>query len=68
VTGRTPRPIGIGGATVAKQLITRGISAVGFGVGDSGVAHMADEHIRMDELVAFAKVMALIAARLLGPQ
>ena len=66
VVGRNPIPVGMGGVTVAKQLVLRGIQAVGFGVGETGIAHMADEHIKIDELVAFAKVIALAAVRLIG--
>ena len=66
ITGRKARTVGIGGATVTKQLITRGIEAVGFGVGDAGVAHMANENVEIAELTAFAQVIALAAVRLLG--
>lgn len=66
VVGREVKLIGIGGTTVAKLLMLRGVPAVGFGVGSHDVAHMADEHIDVDELVRFAKVMALIAVRFLG--
>lgn len=68
MAGRSAVPVGVGGATVTKQLITRGIPAVGFGVGESGFAHMSDEWIEVAELVTFAKVMALATARLLGVQ
>ena len=68
LAGREASIAGIGGATVTKQLISRGIAAVGFSTGDAGVAHMADESIAIDDLVTFAKVIALIAARLLGTQ
>jgi len=63
---RNARPMGMSGATLTKQLLRRGIPAVGFGVGDAGVAHMADERIEVEELVRFAKVMALISVRFLG--
>jgi len=43
MTGRSPSPSGMSGATVAKQLIARGIMAVGFAPGDSDQAHQADE-------------------------
>jgi len=66
IVGREAKPVGIGGTTVAKLLMLRGIPAVGFGVGGDHVAHMADEHIEVDELVGFAKVVALIAVRFLG--
>jgi len=64
--GRPARPVGKSGATVTKQLIARGIPAVGFSAGDSGQAHMADESIEIEELISFAKVIALVSARFLG--
>lgn len=64
--GVTPTLFGISGATVAKQLIAHGITAVGYSAGEGDVAHMADESINLDELVAFAKVTALTSVRLLG--
>ncbi len=64
--GRRAKPAGMSGATVTKQLIARGITAVGFSAGDSDQAHMADESIAIDELVSFAKVIALVSVRLLG--
>ena len=66
MTGQSPRPSGMSGATVAKQLIARGIMAVGFAPGDSDQAHQADESVEIEELVTFAKVIALVAVRLLG--
>lgn len=66
MTGQSPRPSGMSGATVAKQLIAHGIMAVGFAPGDSDQAHQADESVDIEELVTFAKVIALVAVRLLG--
>ena len=66
MTGRSPSPSGMSGATVAKQLIARGIMAVGFAPGDSDQAHQADESVDIEELATYAKVIALIAVRLLG--
>jgi acetylornithine deacetylase/succinyl-diaminopimelate desuccinylase family protein len=65
VAGIIPEPMGIGGATLAKQFITRGITAVGYSAGDSGHAHMANESIAIEELVTFAKIMADVSVRLL---
>jgi len=64
--GREAKTVGIGGTTVAKSFMLRGVPAVGFGAGSDHVGHMADEYIEVDELVAFAKVMALVAVRFLG--
>ena len=64
--GRRPRPVGISGATVTKQLIRRGIAAVGFSAGDADMAHVANENIAIDEVMTFAKVIVMVAVRLLG--
>lgn len=66
VVGRHPKAAGQSGATVTKQLIARGIPAVGFGVGEEDQAHMANESIRLDEVLKFSHVMAVTAARLMG--
>jgi acetylornithine deacetylase/succinyl-diaminopimelate desuccinylase family protein len=39
-----------------------GIPAIAYGPGDVAVAHAADEHVRIDELVAAARTYALLAA------
>ncbi|MCK4667243.1 ArgE/DapE family deacylase [Candidatus Dependentiae bacterium] len=49
--------IGLGGATVCKQLIEKGVIAIGYGPGDSTIAHMSDEFIEIKELIQFQKVM-----------
>ena len=67
LTGRSPRTSAASaGRPSTKQLIARGIPAVGFAPGDSDQAHMADESVDIEELVTFAKVIALVAVRLLG--
>jgi succinyl-diaminopimelate desuccinylase len=66
VTGRAPKPFGIGGVTVAKQFIAAGIPAVGICPGDKGVEHVADESISVDELTDFAAVLALCLWDLAG--
>jgi acetylornithine deacetylase/succinyl-diaminopimelate desuccinylase family protein len=66
IAGRDAELFGSGGVTLTKQLLMRGIPAIGVGAGDSGQAHMQDERIRIDELVMFAKVIALCCVRLLG--
>ena len=48
---------GMSGTTVCKQLIEKGITAVGFSCGDSDQAHMANESISVSEMVDFAKAM-----------
>jgi len=65
-TGRPVRLFGMSGATVTKQLISRGVVAVGFSAGDAKLAHMADESVELEELAQFARVITLVAVRLLG--
>lgn len=66
VIGEEPELIGIGGVTVAKPLNLRGIPAVGWAVGDAGIAHMRDEYIEIEELLTFGRILARVAADLLG--
>jgi acetylornithine deacetylase/succinyl-diaminopimelate desuccinylase family protein len=64
VTGMKPNYFGIGGMTVAKLFILRGIQAPVFSLGDEGLCHMANEYITIKELIDNAKVYALLATRL----
>ena len=66
VLGILPEPKGLSGATVTKQLIQKGITAVGFGPGDESEAHATHESINIKELVDFAEIMALIALDMLA--
>lgn len=66
VLGTRPEPKGMSGATVTKQLIQKGIVAVGFGPGDETEAHATNESISIKELVDFAKIMSLIALDILS--
>lgn len=66
VRGTKPQPKGMSGATVTKQLIQKGIIAVGFGPGDETEAHATNESISIKELVDFAQIMALIALDILS--
>ncbi len=61
-----PKVRGMSGATVNKQLIARGITSVGFGPGDTGCAHIANESIDITELVDFAKIIGLVTGDLLS--
>jgi len=65
ILGTKPQPKGMSGATVTKQLIQKGITAVGFGPGDETEAHSTNESISIKELVDFAKIMALITLDIL---
>jgi len=66
IFGTRPQPKGMSGATVTKQLIQKGITAVGFGPGDETEAHATNESISIKELVDFAKIMTLIALDILS--
>ncbi len=66
VLGARPKPKGMSGATVTKQLIQSGITAVGFGPGDEAEAHATNESISIRELVDFAEIMALITLDMLA--
>jgi acetylornithine deacetylase/succinyl-diaminopimelate desuccinylase family protein len=57
ITGETPKFIGVGGATLCKQLIWAGIPAAAFGPGDGSMPHMVDERIPIDELVRYTAVV-----------
>ena len=60
VLGTKPIPRGFSGTTVTKQLIEKGIIAVGFGPGDEDQSHIANESIEIKELINFGKIMGLI--------
>ncbi len=60
VLGVKPIPMGFSGVTVTKQLIEKGIMAVGFGPGDEDQSHIANESIEIQELINFGKIMGLI--------
>ena len=60
ILGTKPIPMGFSGVTVTKQLIEKGILAVGFGPGDEDQAHIANESIEIRELTDFGKIMGLI--------
>lgn len=66
VLGARPELIGLSGTTVTKQLLDKGITAVGFGPGDENQAHVANESIDVQQLADFAKIMALVSCELLG--
>ena len=57
VTGEAPKLVGIGGATLCKQLIWAGIPAAAFGPGDQNMPHMSDERLAIDELVRYTAVV-----------
>ncbi|MDI6760420.1 MAG: M20 family metallopeptidase [Candidatus Brocadiaceae bacterium] len=66
VTGLSPELTGLSGATVTKQLLKKGITAVGFGPGSEKEAHVANESIDIQQLADFVEIMALVCMELLG--
>ena len=66
ITGKEPKFVGIGGATLCKQLIWAGIPAAAFGPGDHNMPHMADERISVDELVKYTAVVIGATLRAVG--
>jgi acetylornithine deacetylase/succinyl-diaminopimelate desuccinylase family protein len=66
VVGSQPKLIGIGGATVAKYCILRGIPTAVFGPGDIKEAHATNESVSVEELLTAAKVYALTILNLLS--
>ncbi len=66
VLGDKPELVGLSGATVTKQLLQKGIIAVGFGPGSEKEAHVANESIEVQQLTDFVEIMALLCIELLG--
>ncbi|MEK7242145.1 MAG: ArgE/DapE family deacylase, partial [Planctomycetota bacterium] len=60
VMGLSPELTGLSGATVTKQLLQKGITAVGFGPGSEKEAHVANESIDIQQLTDFVEIMALV--------
>ncbi|MHC1637047.1 MAG: M20 family metallopeptidase [Candidatus Nezhaarchaeales archaeon] len=58
IAGFKPKPIGIGGGTVAKPLVKSGIPSVVYGPGDEAICHKADEYIEIAQLKLAAQVYA----------
>ena len=63
---KRPEVKGMSGTTINKQLIAKGITSVGFGPGDVGCAHIADESVSIQELVDFAKIIGLVVFDILS--
>jgi acetylornithine deacetylase len=65
--GRPARVGGLENWSDAATLVTEGgIPAVNFGPGDIALAHRADEHVPVAELVACAQGIAIAAMRFCG--
>ena len=59
VSGRTARPIGIGGGTVAAYLRIKGLNAAVWGTIDE-TAHQPNEYCYIENLINDAKVLAAV--------
>jgi succinyl-diaminopimelate desuccinylase len=57
---RTPKPMGIGGGTVAKFFRDKGFPCAVWGTQDE-VAHMANEYSKISSTISDAKVFAHVA-------
>jgi acetylornithine deacetylase/succinyl-diaminopimelate desuccinylase family protein len=66
VLGLRPELIGLSGATVTKQLLQKGVTAVGFGPGSEKEAHVANESIEIQQLADFVEIMAHVCMEFLG--
>lgn len=60
VIGECPEPIGLSGATVTKQLLEKGIVAIGFAPGEADQPHVANESVDLVELLDFAKIVGTL--------
>ena len=58
IAGIEPKPIGIGGGTVAKPLSKVGVTSVVYGPGDEAICHKADEYIEIRQLKLAAQIYA----------
>ncbi|MCS7139147.1 MAG: M20 family metallopeptidase [Candidatus Nezhaarchaeota archaeon] len=56
VLGFKPKPVGIGGGTVAKLLVKSGVPSIVYGPGDESMCHRADEHIDVMQLKLAAQI------------
>lgn len=56
VQGKEPKPIGIGGGTVAAFFRNAGIDAVVWGMSDPDVYHQPDEFIAIDHLIKATEI------------
>lgn len=65
VISKKPTLIGLGGATVCKTFIEKGIPAVGWSPGPDDVAHIANEYIELDEVMDFSRILAKVVIDLL---
>jgi acetylornithine deacetylase len=61
---KTPLPVGgLGFSSDAGWLYQAGIPAVSYGPGDPAMAHSVDERVRLADVVQYAQIVALFAAR-----
>ena len=57
INSRPAKTMTIGGGTVSKELVKRGICSVGFSCGDHDMFHIANESMDITELEQFSKVI-----------
>jgi len=65
VLGYRPRTVVCSGGLDAWYYTTRGIPAVTFGPGPTDTAHIADEYVDLEQVVAVAKVFTILAYEVL---
>ena len=65
VIGINPGVTGLSGTTVVKPLVQSGILSVGFSPGKN-MAHAANEHVSVRDLLDFSKIMCLVCLDVLG--
>ncbi len=53
------------GSDVRNFIVDKGIPALNFGPGDFTVCHTPNEHVRLDELNSFAKILMALTLRIL---
>ena len=64
INSKPAKPVTIGGGTVSKELVKKGICSVGFSCGDHDMFHIANESIDIEELKRFSKVIEEIVYNL----
>lgn len=63
--GVEPAVVGVNRVTLARELIRRGVLAVGFGPGSQAAYHAVNEFVEIDQLFTFARILAFVVVDLL---
>ncbi|MEM2058453.1 MAG: ArgE/DapE family deacylase, partial [Thermoproteota archaeon] len=66
VAGFSPKITGIGGGTVAKVLVKKGISSVVYGPGEESVCHRADEYVDVSQLKLASQIYGIVMLNFKG--